>query len=103
MAECSLVQHLKRISKGRVATDPVMTNIAVAIRIAVSAIRIVDDIRESRISEKNINYLVDLLPAIYELDDPDLLRIHLEIDDPDCLICAAIKTRLAHDTGSAAA
>ena len=97
MAECSLVQHLKRISKGRVATDPVMTNIA------VSAIRIVDDIRESRISEKNINYLVDLLPAIYDLDDPDLLRIHLEIDDPDCLICAAIKTRLAHDTGSAAA
>lgn len=97
MAECSLVQHLKRISKGRVATDPVMTNIA------VSAIRIVDDIRESRISEKNINYLVDLLPAIYELDDPDLLRIHLEIDDPDCLICAAIKTRIAHDTGSAAA
>ena len=90
MPECLLVQHLRRISQRKIATDSMVTNISLA------AIGIVDDIRETKISERNINYLVDLFPAIYERDDTDLLRRHLETSEADCLICAAIKTRLAN-------
>ena len=71
--------------------------------IALAAIGIVDDIRETKISERNINYLVDLLPALYEQDDTDLLRRHLDTDKPDCLICAAIEARLASGAGLVAA
>lgn len=95
MSECLLVQKLKRISTGRIATDPVLKNIAAA------ALGIVDDIRESRISEVNINYLVALLPALYEQDDTGRLCRDIEAGKPDCLICAAIETRLASGIGSA--
>lgn len=95
MSKCVVVQHLKRISRGGIATDPVLKNIATA------ALGIVDDIRESRISEENIKYLVDLLPALYEQDDTGLLRRDIEAGKPDCLICTAIETRLASGIGSA--
>jgi hypothetical protein len=95
MSECLVVQNLKRISQGRIATDPVLKNIAAA------TIGIVDDIRESKLSEENINYLVALLPALYEQDDTGLLRRDIEAGKPDCLICAAIETRLASGISSA--
>lgn len=93
MSECVLIQHLKRI----IGIDPELKNIAGPL------LAIVHDIRESKISGSNINYLVDLLPAIYELDDTDLLRRHLETGKPDCLICAAVETRLASGTSLATA
>ena len=95
MSECLLVQHLKRISQGRIATASGLENVAAA------AIGIVEDIRESNISDVNISYLVDLLPAHYEQDNTDLLHRHIDTDKPDCLICEAIETRLARGIGSA--
>ncbi len=92
MTDCLTVQHLKRINTSKIATDPLLLSIA------ASVIGLIEDIKETKISQASINYLVDLLPSLYEEDGTGLLMMHLTTNKPDCFICEAIADRLSGGT-----
>ena len=92
MVECATIQHLKGILKSKNAADPLVQNIAATV------LRIIEDIEESKVTEQSIDYLVQLLPPVYEGSDTDLLVQHLTTSKPDCPICEALALRLLGGT-----
>ena len=94
MTECQTVHHLMRISKSRTGTDPLLQSIA------TNVLDIIEDIKKSKISKESIDYLVELLPSVYEEDGTGLLMRHLSTSKPDCSICEAIEARILGGTSS---
>jgi hypothetical protein len=87
-SDCSTIQYLKTA-----ASIEATLNVGVGAGPATSALKIVSDIREYRMTENDVESLNWLVDGLVQNGHGALLS-HLQAGMADCAICAALATRM---------
>ena len=82
-SECNTIRYLKRLSAPDASVDQGVG------AIAASTLKIIEDARESSMTNQDLDYLHILVDCIC-LEGHEILAAHLRDGVPDCDICAAL-------------